>query len=166
MTLDSALLLYEGTILPILEYAYFVYDFNIKFNSKPLQTIQNTALYIVFNQHALSYDLKDSTEMLHRRAGLFRLSHRRRLYMISFIFNYTDKYELLDDRDINTRRRDGILFTVEGMNNYNYKARQDPMYRAMTAWNSLPVHIQNAETKSQLSTLMKNSIRNPYKKTV
>ena len=108
-----------------------MYDFNIKYNSKQLQTIQNTALYIVFNQHALSYDLKDSTETL-----LFRLSHRRRLHMISFIVNYTDKYELLDVRDINTRRRDGILFSVESMNNYNYKARQDPMYRAMMTWNS------------------------------
>ena len=95
----------------------------------------------------------------------FKKNNIRRLHMISFIFNYTDKYELLDVRDINTRRRDGILFSVESMNDYNYKARQDPMYRAMMAWNSLPVLIRNAETKSQLSTLMKSSIKNPYKKT-
>ena len=83
--------------------------------------------------------------------------------MISFIFNYIDKHEFLDVRDINTRRRDGILFNVEGMDNLNYKARQDPMYRAMMAWNSLPVFIRNAETKTQLHTLLKSSIRNPYK---
>ena len=161
MTLESALLLYKGTILPILEYADFVYDFNIKYINKRLQTIQNTGLYIVFNQHSLSYDLKESTETIHRRARLFRLTHRRRIH--SFIYNYRDKQELLDIRDINTRRRDGILFAIDGI--YNYRARQDPMYRAMTAWNALTVLVRNADTKSQLSTLLKNSIVNPYSKT-
>ena len=42
MTLESALLLYKGTILPILEYADFVYDFNIKYINKRFQTLQNT----------------------------------------------------------------------------------------------------------------------------
>ena len=46
----------------------------------------------------------------------------------------------------------------------NYKARQDPMYRAMMAWNTLPVHIRNAETKIQLCGMLKNSIPNPYSK--
>ena len=152
MTVDSALLLYKGTILPILEYADFVHDFNIKYINKRLQTVQNNGLYIVFNQHTLSYDLKDSTETIHRRAGLYRLIHRRKIHMISFIYNYKENRELIDIRDINTRRRDGILFDIEGME--NYKARQDPMYRAMIAWNSLPVIIRNAETKAQLSTLL------------
>ena len=58
MTLDSALLLYKGTILPILEYADFVYDFNIKYISKRIQTIQNTGLYVVYNQHISPYDVK------------------------------------------------------------------------------------------------------------
>ena len=129
MTLESALLLYKGTILPILEYADFVHNFNIKYINKRLQTVQNTGLYIVFNQHALTYDLKDSTETIHRNASLFRLAHRRMIHMVSFINNYTNKQELLDVRDINTRRRNGILFSVEFKE--NYRARQDPMYRAM-----------------------------------
>ena len=138
-----------------------MYDFNIKYINKRLQTIQNTGLYIVSNQHSLSYDLEESTETIHRRARLFRLTHRRRIH--SFMYNYTDKQELLDIRDINTRRRDGILFAIDGT--YNYRARQDPIYRAMTAWNALPVFVRNADTKSQLSTLLKNSIVNPYSKT-
>ena len=131
MTIDSALLLYKGTILPILEYADFVYDFNIKYiNNK---ASNNT------KQHVLRYNLKDSTEMIHRRAGLYRLKHRRKIHMISFIYNYTGNRVLLDVRDINTRRRDGLLFTIEGIE--NYRARQDPMYRAMIAWNLPPVFI-------------------------
>ena len=80
--------------------------------------------------------------------------------MISFIYNYTEKQELSDIRDINTRRRNGILFAIDAT--HNFRARQDPMYRAMTAWNALPVFIRNADTKSQLSILLKNSIVNPY----
>ena len=121
-----------------------------------------TASNIVFNQHVLPYDLKDSTETIHRRAKLYRLAHRRRMHMISFIFNYTSKQELLYIRDINTRRRDGILFSIDVME--NYKARQDPMYRAMNAWNSLPVAIRNADTKAHLNALLRNSIINPYSK--
>ena len=162
MTLDSALLLYKGTILPILEYADFVYDFNIKYISKRIQTIQNTGLYVVYNQHILPYDVKDSTEAIHRRASVYRLAHRRWIHMILYIYNYINKPDLLDRREINTRRRDGILFAVDVFE--NYKARQDPLYRAMIAWNSLPVRIRNAESKLQLRSLLNSYIENPYKK--
>ena len=50
MTQETALMFYKGTILPIIEYADFVFDFNIKC------------------QHFLPYDQKDSTETLHRQA--------------------------------------------------------------------------------------------------
>ena len=46
MTLDSALLLYKGTILPILEYANFVHDFNIKYiNKKTTDNTEYGAIY-------------------------------------------------------------------------------------------------------------------------
>ena len=163
MTLDSAILLYKCTILPVLEYADFVHDFNIKYISKKLQTIQNSSLYIVFNQYWLAHDLKDSTETIHRRASIYRLIHRIWMHMLLFVYNYSKNPELLDNRDINTRRRDGILFDIPVIN--HYKARQDPMHRAMNAWNSLPVHIRNAETKEKLKVLLMNSINNPYEKT-
>ena len=78
------------------------------------------------------------------------------------IYNYIENQDLLDVRDINTRRRGGILFAIDIIE--NYKARQDPMYRAMMAWNTLPVYIRNAETKIQLCGMLKNSIPNPYSK--
>ena len=163
MTIDSALLLYKGTILTILEYADFVYDFDIKYINKRIQTFQNTGLYIVYNQHIVTYDLKDwTTEDIHRRARLYRLKHRRKMHMISFIYNDIENQDLLDVRDINTRRRDGILFAIDIIE--NYKARQDPMYCAMMAWNTLRVYIRNAETKIQLCGMLKNSIQNPYSK--
>ena len=64
----------------------------------------STKLYIIFNQYHLPYDLRDSTETLHRRTKLARLYHRSQLHKILFLYNYVDDPQLIDDRDINTRR--------------------------------------------------------------
>ena len=82
--------------------------------------------------------------------------------MLSFIYNYIDDVRFVDVRDINTRRREGILFNVQKYE--HYKARQDPLMRAMEAWNSLPVCIRNAESKEKLKTMVMGSIHNPYQK--
>ena len=163
LTQDATLLIYKCTILPILEYVDFVYDFSIKYVNKKLQTIQNTGLYIVYNQLYLPYDVKDSTETLHRKARIYRLSHRRWLHMLSYIYSYIDDDGLVDVRDINTRRREGIIFKI--YKKEHYKVRQDPLLRAMEAWNSLPVRIRNAETKGKLKAMLERSIQNPYQKT-
>ena len=88
ITLDSATLIYKGTILPIIEYADFVFDYNIQYVNNKMQTLQNQGLYTVHNQHFLTYDLKDSTETLHRKSNILRLQHRRKTHMLSFIYNY------------------------------------------------------------------------------
>ena len=77
----------------------------------------------------MPYELKDSTETLHRRASLFRLAHRRWIHTLLFVYNYTDNPELLDNRDIHTCRREGILFSISGKE--HFKARQDPLNKAM-----------------------------------
>ena len=161
-TEEAALLIYKCTILPILEYVDFVYNFDIKYVNKKLQTIQNSGLYIVYNQHFLPYNEKESTEILHRTARIFRLSHRHWMHMLLFIYNYIDDDRFIDVRDINTRRREGTLFTVQNVE--HYKVRQDPLGRAISAWNLLPVYMRIAETKDILKTLMVNSIQNPYEK--
>ena len=88
ITTDSATLIYKGTILPLIEYADFVFDYGIKYVNKKIQSLQNQGLFIVFNQHYLSYDQKESTEILHRKAIIIRLDHRRNSHMLSFLFNY------------------------------------------------------------------------------
>ena len=60
-----AITIYKSTILPIIEYADFVYDRNIKYVSKKLQTLQNQGLNVVYNQHILPYTHRESTETLH-----------------------------------------------------------------------------------------------------
>ena len=160
ITTEAASTIYKGTILPILEYADFVFDYGIKYVNNKLQSIQNQGLYTVYNQHYLTYDLRDSTETLHRKANLMRLVHRRNVHMLGFIFNYTKDRLLLDNRDIRTRRHDDVLFQI--MSVEHFKVKQDPMRRATCAWNELPIEIRNVENKDHLKKMMINEIPNPY----
>ena len=59
INVNAAATIYKSTILSIIGYA----DFYIKYNNKKLQTLQNQGLYIVFNEHILSYNDKSSTEI-------------------------------------------------------------------------------------------------------
>ena len=83
--------------------------------------------------------------------------------MLVFISNYIDDKEMIDIRDIHTRRREGVLFKINYFD--HYKVRQDPKRKAMNVWNDLPVYIRNARSKEQLKLFLKSLIVNPYKKT-
>ena len=80
--------------------------------------------------------------------------------MLAFIFNYTKEPLLLDDREIRTRRHDGVLF--KSMPVEHYKVKQDPMCRATSAWNELPIEIRNVEKKDCLKRMVIATIPNPY----
>ena len=162
ININAAVTIYKSTILPIIEYADFVYDFGIKYNNKKLQTLQNQGLYIVFNEHILSYKDKSSTEILHREVKSHRLVHRRRLHLLSFALLLSKDSAQLDNRDIRTRNHGAILFKVGKP--ACFKGYQDPVYRAMSEWNNLNVEIRNAETKSRFLHLIKLQIENPFKK--
>ena len=110
IVIEAAEMVYKNTILPLFEFVDFVYDYGVKYTNKKLQMMHNQGLYIVYNQHFLPFDEKDSTDILHRRANLHRLIHRRKAHMLSFIFNYRHEICRLDIRNISSKRHDGILF--------------------------------------------------------
>ena len=66
-----------------------------------------------------------------------RLEHRRNNHMIVFIYNYIRDENMVDEREIHTRRHDGILFKTFPIE--HYKVRQDPIVKATLAWNALPL---------------------------
>ena len=57
----------------------------IAYINKDMHKLQNYGLSIVFNQHALHYYLKDSSETLHRKCNIFRLVHSRRLHLLQIV---------------------------------------------------------------------------------
>ena len=78
--------------------------------------------------------MKDSTEEIHHRCNLHRLKHRRKLHMLSFISNFKNDESYIDNME-------GVLFKINWID--HCRARLNPMYRAVLAWNELPVHIRN-----------------------
>ena len=132
--------------------------------SKKFQTYQNQGLYTVYNNYFLPYLQRDSTETLQRHAKLYRLKHRRRLHLLSYAYPLSKRDNLLDKRDINTRRHQGKLFISYTLN--HFKCLQDLMYRAMHEWNNLNVVTRNAATKTIFLNCIKAEIVNPYSKII
>ena len=159
---ETALTIYKSTILPIIEYADFVYDYDIMYLNDKLQQYQNQCLYTVYDQHKLPYHLKDSTEAVHRRAKIMRLQHRRRLHLLNHAYKLSQVDDLLDKREIHTRWHDGKLFLLPKLN--HFKCIQDPTYRAMREWNALDLAQRNAQTKEQFVNGIISQLPNPYKK--
>ena len=160
INVNAAKTIYKSTILPIIEYADFIYDYNIQYVGKMLQKLQNQGLYTVYNQHFLHYAERDSTETLHREANLFRLQHRRKIHLLAF--SLTKQTGLLDNREIQTRRHDARLFIIPKLD--HYKCYQDPTYRAKCTWNSLNVETRDLLTKGLFINTVKSQIDNPYAK--
>ena len=158
----AALTIYKSTILPIIGYADFIYDYNIKYNNNRMQSLQNQGLYISYNEHILPFMNKSSTEFLHKEAKLFRLVHGRKLHLLSYASTLTHDSTYLDNRDIRTRNHGAVLFRIDKLN--FYKCYQDPVYRAMSEWNNLSVEIRNSVSKSSFLLMIKHQIPHPYTK--
>ena len=158
----SGMTIYKSTVLPIIGYADFVHDQNIIYINKKLHTIQNQYLYIVFNQHMLPYLGRQSSDMLHREARLFRLDHRRHMHLLGYVYLLTHVDDLMDNRDINTRQHEGKMFLIPKTN--HSRCEQDPHYRAIVAWNQLPIRTRNVTTKIQLTVSLKTIIVDQYEK--
>ena len=84
--------------------------------------------------------------------------------MLSFLFNYMNENDLLDIRNLPTRRHDGTLF--KEIQTEHHKVKQDPFYRAIRAWNNLPVDIKNIDTKELFKNSVITNIPNPFKTVV
>ena len=89
-----------------------------------------------------------------------RLVHRRSLHLLQFAFKLKMKDDLLDLREIPTRRRVGIDFSLVKSNHYKFP--KNPYYRCMLAWNSLPVDISLLDSKESFTKAVKDTVHNPY----
>ena len=63
---------------------------------------------------------------------MYRLVHRRSLHLLQFAFKLKMKDDLLDLREIPTRRRVGIVLSLVKSNHYKFP--KNPYYRCMLAW--------------------------------
>ena len=76
--------------------------------------------------------------------------------MLQFAFKLVMKDDLLDLREIPTRRRVGIVFSLVKSNHYTFP--KNPCNRCMLAWNSLPVDISLLDSKCEVLPLLKEGV--------
>ena len=157
---DAALTIYKSTILPIFDYADFIYDQQIKYSNKLLQQLQNRALRIIYNQHIMQYNLRLSTTNLHERANIHRLVYRRQQHLIHYAFDMKFKHNKVDIRPIPTRAHSAIRLKVTKVKNVRYYRSIE--YRACQAWNNLERSLTMVNEKTSLKKQLKNSYPNPY----
>ena len=150
----AALTIYKATILPIFDYADFIYDQQIKYSNKLLQQLQKRALRIIYNQHIMQYNPRFSTTNLHERANIHRLVYRRQQHLIHYTFDMKFNHNKVDIRPIPTRAHSAIRLKVTKVNNVRY-------YRACQAWNDLERYLTMVKEKTSLK-ILKNSYPNPY----
>ena len=81
--------------------------------------------------------------------------------MLSFVFNYRSCVDLIDIREVHTRRHDGLLF--KETNIVHHKAKQNPLYRAILSWNSLPVQVRNIERKITFKRMLVQEVQDPFR---
>ena len=97
---------------------------------------------IVHGQHTLQYNERDSTEVLHRNSKI--------------------SVEMVDDRNIRTGRREGVVFIIVKRN--HYKFYKNPIYRCAIEWNNLDAQISLIEDKTKFKNVLVNDIHNPFVK--
>ena len=88
------------------------------------------------------------------------LEWSKSLHLLQFAFKLKMKDDLLDQREIPTRRRVGIVFSLVKSNHYKFP--KNPYYRCMLAWNSLPVDISLLDSKESFTKAVKDTVHNPY----
>ena len=76
------------------------------------------------------------------------------------MFRLKGNNELLDERDIPTRQRIGIVFTIVRSNHYKFP--KNPYYRCLLEWNKLPVDISLLDSKDSFTKAVKAMVQNPY----
>ena len=155
-----ALTLYKSTILPIIEYADFIYDQSVEYVSKQIQSLQNRGLRIVFNQHNKRYDQRMSTTEMHRAANLFRLKYRREQHLLTYAFSLKQNPMLVDNRHRPTRRHTGIRLTTPKIKNYRFQ--KSIQYKAILAWNNLDNELTRFDEIKVFKKNLKRSYSDPY----
>ena len=84
LSVRAAIMVYKGTILPLLEYGdVFLSATSVK-NRKKLQTLQNKGL-----RCALNKGIETGSEDLHSEANLLKLHYRREQHLLNYMYDWS-----------------------------------------------------------------------------
>ena len=140
ITQRIAVLIYKQFILPILDYADFLFESTIKYELDLLDRIQERALRLIGNGQMNNRAIENAyaIEPLRTRR---RKHHLALMYRLSKIDSYLD----LTRPEIDLRSRNKIKFSTAKTK--LTKVMKSPYYRGVSLWDMLPEEVQRATTK-------------------
>ena len=110
LDIKTRVLVYKQTIMPLAEYAGFMFNLNRKQDIDKLQKLQNRLLRLCFNIHN-PRDL--SVTELHIRANIDTLNIRRELQLLGLMYDVSSNLSYILAPRANTRQADGTAFATD-----------------------------------------------------
>ena len=140
----AALLVYKGTLLPILEYGDVFLAGTSVLNRKRLQVLQNKGLRCALNKSS-----DTSVDELHAEAKLLKLNCRREQHILNYMYDYAQIPQNRKTRSVLTvRTRASKKLLRKCKRPRTKKFKKSLAYRGPNSWNNLPGEFHFAESKA------------------
>ena len=142
LNVETRVLVYKQTVLPLTEYVSFVMCLNNKHDTDKLQKLQNRALRMCYN---IQNPRDISIKRLHDMANVDMLCKRRMLQLLGILYENIPKYKTHRPTTHHTRLADKHNVEICRTNTDIYS--KSPYYIGGTFWNGLPKYVQEQKTK-------------------
>ena len=122
--------------MPFAEYAGFLLYLNRKHDTEKLQKLQNKALRIC-------YDIRNPRDIsiteLHSRSRLATLLDRRKLQLLSLMYDISDNEDYIQIPCVHTWQAERIVFSTDIVQYDIHK--WSPYYVGCNLWNTIPLSL-------------------------
>ena len=147
ITQRVAVLIYKQFILPILDYADFLFDSCIKHELDLLDRIQDRAIKLIGNGQV-------NNTVIENVYAIESLKSWRKRHQLSLMYRLSriDSYIDLARPKIDLRSRNKIKFSMAKTK--LTKVMKSPYYRGVSLWDMLPEEVQRATTKVRFKRLI------------
>ena len=147
VTQRVAALIYKQFILPILDYADFLFDSTVKYELDLLDRIQDRALRLIGRGQPNNRAIEDIYNFEPLKA-------RRRKHHLALMYRLSKNGLYLDTvrPKIALRSRNKVKFTTAKTK--LTKVMKSPFYRGVTLWEMLTAQVQRATTKVKFKMLI------------
>ena len=154
MDINTRVLLYKQTILPLVEYVSFMLCLNNVGEVDKLQKLQNRCLRFCLG---IINSLEVSVDRLHQIARVNKLDVRRDVQLLNLMFLLkTNKMYGRDGVPV-TRNIDRYIFYTDIVHKDVYA--KSPYFKGVLLWNYLPLDLQHKPSGQEFKTCIKDRQR-------
>ena len=150
----TAVIIYKTMSLPYLDYADFIWNYGTQFSINQLQFVQNKSLRTTYKVK-LGRNPIYTTGELHELSRCKTVIQRRDLHAIFAAFDLKSDPSLIDDRNLSTRRHDGIRLIQKSIKHLVYS--KSFLHRGIYLWNNLKNYLTQFEDKLLLKLEIKKT---------